>query len=93
MKCFKRKNQARKLKFVYTSGTPRRRHTTSSSKLDLFWLSYSLRSASETSKTDFPATQGCKSWQGSSTTLNMYAPGDVGPKTAVTVTVIKTTIR
>ena len=31
-----------------------------SSRSDLFWLSYSLRTASETSKTDFPPTQGCK---------------------------------
>ena len=53
-----------------------------SSRSDLFWLSYSLRTASETSKTDFPATQGCKPWQGPITPLTMYALRDVGQKAA-----------
>ena len=45
-------------------------------------MSYSLRTALETSKTDLLATQGCKPWQGSITPLTMCALSDVGQKTA-----------
>ena len=54
-----------------------------SARSDMFWLSYSPRTASETSKTDFPATQGCKPWQGSITPLTMYALSGVGQKTVI----------
>ena len=40
-----------------------------------------LRTASETSKTDVPATQGCNPWQGSITPFTMYALSDVDQKT------------
>ena len=53
-----------------------------SSRSDFFWLSSSLRTASKTSKTDFPATQGCKPLQESIIPLTMYALSDVGQKTA-----------
>ena len=80
-KCFKRKDHTRKL--LCTPQENREEDTQiSSSKSDLFWLNYSLRTASETSKTDFPATQGCKPRQGSITPLTMYALNDVGQKTA-----------
>ena len=48
----------------------------------LFWLSYSLWTASETSKTDFQDTQNCKPGQGSITPFTMHALSDVGQKTA-----------
>ena len=57
-----------------------------------FWLGYNLRTASETSKTDLPASQGCKLWQGSITPLTMYALSDVGQKMPVTVTFVKMTV-
>ena len=80
---FKKKEKSQKGKSGCTPQKHREEVTQKlSSRSDLFWLSYSLRTASETSKTGFPSTHGCKPWQGSITPLTMHALSDLGQKTA-----------
>ena len=80
---FRRKKSCQKAQIWFTPQEHLDEDThKSSSRLYLFWRSYSLRTASETSKTGFLATQGCKPWQGSITPLTIYALSDVGQKTA-----------
>ena len=71
------KNQDRKLKFGVHIRNTKKKTQKLSSRSELFWLSYSVWTASETSQNNFPATQGCKPWQGSITSFTMYALSDV----------------